>query len=84
MSDFLLFIDDLAKRFPIHVNITYSKTCDWTIEVYKRGMADCFPKSPRRGEDAMLCNVQEHDMELAFAKAHCEVKEWMMENNGGY
>lgn len=84
MSDFLLFMDELVKRFPLHVKITYNKTTDWVIYVYKKNCADDYPNSPKDGEDACVCLVQACDMELAFAKAHVDVKEWLLENEGGY
>lgn len=84
MNDFLLFIDDLKSRFAVHVEITYSKTCDWMVYVYKKGCADDYPMSERNENDVVLCKVQHPDMEFAFAKAQVAVKEWLMENNGGY
>lgn len=84
MSDFLKFIDELAHHFPVHVSINYSKICDWEIYVFKQGCADDFPESSRIGDDAILCHAQSSDVELAFALAHVKVKEWLLENNGGY
>lgn len=84
MSDFLRFVDDLRHRFPVHVEIYYSKIMDWCIRVTKQGCASDYPKSPHDGNDAIMCDVQDCDMELAFAMAHVALKEWMLENNGGY
>ena len=84
MSDFLRFVDDLRKRFPIHVEIYYSKIMDWCIRITKVGCASDCPESPHDGNDAVLCNVQDLDMELAFAKAHVELKEWLSDYDGGY
>lgn len=84
MSDFLQFIDNLAHRFPVHVEITYSKITDWMIYVYKKGAAKDYPKSDSAQGDAVLCCEQDSDMELCFAKAHVAVKEWLSDNNGGY
>ena len=85
MSDFLLFIDDLAGRFPVHVEIYYSHIMDWCIKVYKKGAADEYPESMRdAANNAILCHVQDNDLQLAFARAHVCVKEWLLENNGGY
>ena len=84
MTDFLKFIDDLRHRFPIHVEITYNKTCDWCIYVYKRGCSEDYPSSERNGNDAILCYEQDHNIEFCFAKAHVAVKEWMCEHEGGY
>lgn len=84
MNDFLLFINDLRYRFPVHLEIYYSRFMDWCIKVYKKDCADDYPGSPRSGTDAILCDVQSGDMELAFAKAHVAVKEWLIEYDGGY
>lgn len=85
MTEFLQFIDDLRHRMAIHVDITYSKTCDWVIYVYRKGCADDYPNgAPAQGDDAVMCSVADVDMELCFAKAHVKLKEWMLEYNGGY
>ena len=84
MNDFLKFIDELVHDFPVHVSIYYSKISDWHIRVYKKECASEFPESPRIENDAILCDVQSCDMELAFAMAHVEVKNWLCEYNGGY
>ena len=84
MEDFLKFIDELRHRFPVHVEIYYSKIVDWCITVYKKGCANDYPNSARNGDDAVLCNVQDCDIEYCFAKAYVAVKDWMLDNNGGY
>ena len=84
MSEFLEFLDKLVEHFPLHVEIYYSKIMDWCIRVTKVGCASGYPGSPRDGDDAVLCNVQDCDMNLAFAKAQVEVKEWLSKFNGGY
>ena len=84
MNEFLQFIDKLTSRFPVHVEITYSKVMNWCIYVYKRGCAKDYPKSPKSGEDVILCRVQSGDMALCFARAQCAVKEWLSEYEGGY
>lgn len=85
MTDFLRFIEELVQRFPIHVEITYNKTCDWRIYVYKSGCASDYPDSLNDGcGNAILCSEQDCDMELCFAKAHVAVKEWLCEHEGGY
>lgn len=84
MDDFMKFIDELKNRFPVHVEIYYSKICDWRIYVFKKGCAEDYPESEREGNDAVLCDEQDGDMELCFAKAHVAVKEWLMEHDGGY
>lgn len=84
MTEFLKFLDKKVSDFPMHIEISYSKICDWTIYIYKKGCANDYPDSNHKGDDAVICHVQDCDMELAFAKAQCEVKEWFLENCGGY
>lgn len=84
MSDFLKFLNEKLKYFPMHVEIGYNKTCDWIIYIYKRGCADDYTKSKRNGNDAVIVREQDGDMELCFARAHVALKEWLLENEGGY
>ena len=77
MADFLKFFDDKKSDYPMHLEIGYCKICDWSIHIYKRGCG-------KNGGDLEIVNVQECDMELCFAKAQVELKEWLSENNGGY
>ena len=84
MSDFLRFLNEILKDFPMHIEISYNKTCDWGIYIYKKGCAQDYPSSEKYGEDAIVVNVQDGDMELCFARAHVALKGWLSENNGGY
>jgi hypothetical protein len=84
MNDFLIFFDDLKRRFPMHLEITYSKICDWTIRIYKKNMAHEYPEARHDGFDVIMVCESELDMELCFAKAHVALKEWMLEFNDGY
>lgn len=84
MHDFLKFYDELTQSFPLHLEISQCKICDWMITVYKKGCADDYQNSKRDENDAILVDVQDMDMELCFAKAHVELKEWLLENKGGY
>lgn len=78
------FINKKLDNFPMHVSIGYNRTCDWGIYIYKKGCANDYPNSKRDGENAVIVDVQDCDMELAFARAHVELKEWLLENCGGY
>jgi len=84
MEGFIKFINALIGRFPLHVEIGYNKTCDWNIYIYKKGCAMDYSNSECDGDNAVLCNIQDCDVELAFAKAQCEVKKWLREHEGGY
>lgn len=68
----------------VHVEIYYSKIVDWCICVKKVGCASDYPESKCVGDDAILCDVQDCDMELAFARAHVAVKDWLIRFNKGY
>ena len=50
----------------------------------KKGCADDYPKARRNGEDVIIVDESDCDMELCFAKAHVGLKEWLLEFNGGY
>ena len=84
MNEFLKFFDEKVHQFPMHLSIRYNKTCDWEIYVYKQGCATDYPKSEKCGEDAVIVSVQDGDMELCFAKAQVQLKEWLCEFEGGY
>lgn len=77
MQDFLKFFKSIVSDYPMHLSIGYSKTCDWTIYIYKKGCDE-------NGGDLQIVNVGDCDMELCFAKAQVELKEWLSENLGGY
>lgn len=77
MDDFLRFIDGLSSKFPIRIEISHSGVMDWCITVYKQeGDSDY--------KESLICHAQDSDMELCFAKAHVEVKHWMLAHVGGY
>ena len=77
MRDFLKFFDTIADNFPMHMEITYSKITDYSIYIYKKGCAE-------DGYDLKIVYVQSCDIELCFAMAQVQLKEWLSENNGGY
>ena len=84
MNEFLMFVDDLRCRFPIHVEIYYSKIMDWCIKITKKGCAKDYPNSMYDGSDAILVTESGCDMQLVFAKAYVALKEWLSANVGGY
>lgn len=84
MNEFLKFLNEKVKDFQMRIEIGYNKTCGWNIYIYKRDCAKDYLKSPANGQDAVICNVQSGDMELAFAEAQVAVKKWFLENCGGY
>lgn len=84
MNDFLIFVDELRHRFPIHVEIYYSKIMDWYITITKKGCASDYPRAQHIGEDVIIVEVQDSDISLCFAKAHVMLKQWLLEFEGGY
>ena len=84
MNDFLKFFDEKTHDFPMHLEIGYSKICDWNIRIYKEGCASDYPNAICDGEDVIIVYESDCDMELCFAKAHVALKQWLLEFNGGY
>ena len=84
MYEFLKFVEKLVETFPVHVEITYSKTTDWSILIYKKGAAKQYPNCEHCDDDAVLVCSSEVDMELCFASAYVMLKEWLMKYRGGY
>ena len=84
MIEFLLFMNKLKETFPFHLEITYNKTCDWQIYVFKKGCSDDYPEAKNVDGNVIICDVQDGDMEMCFAKAQISVKEWLLEFENGY
>lgn len=77
MDDFLRFFDKKVQSYSMHLEIYYSKITNWCINIYKKGCGE-------NGEDSKICNVQDCDMELCFARAYVALKEWFCKNEDGY
>lgn len=85
MNEFLKFFDEHAKSFPMHLAIHYSKFTDWCIAIFKIQCADMYPNATTTPEgDVVIVRVQDVDIELCFAKAYVQLKEWLLKYNGGY
>lgn len=74
MPEFLRFIDELRECRKVWLEIGYSSVVDWCIIVHLIV----------KNEKKCVVSVQNCDREYAFAKAHVELKEWLLENEGGY
>ena len=74
MTEFLHFIDKIKYNRKVWLEVAYSSVVDWYISVYLivNGKKEC------------VVNSRSCDMEYTFAKAHTELKEWLLENEGGY
>lgn len=77
MYDFLKFFDKKRRTYPMHLSVEYSKLCDWTIRIWKKGCDE-------DGGDLEIVYVQHCDMEYVFACAHTALKEFLLEYEGGY
>lgn len=76
MDDFLRFYNMIKDGNGWALEIYHSSIMDWCITIgYKT-------THPKHGTD--IIKVQDNDMELAFAKAQIKLKEWLLDNNGGY
>ena len=77
MDDFLKFFAEKVKTYPMHLEITYSKVTDWGVREWRRGTAYA-------GADEELVNVQDCAAALCFAVAQVQLKNWLLEHEGGY
>ncbi len=84
MNEFLRFFNETVHRLPMHMEIRYNKHEDWVIEIWRAGMAEDYPTAKHIGGDVTICYAQDNDIELCFAKAHVDLKEWLIEYEGGY
>jgi hypothetical protein len=75
MEEFLKFYNHVKKDFWT-LNIYHSRIVDWGITV---GYNSTHSKN---GET--IIQVQNCDIEYVFAKAQVELKDWLLENEGGY
>ena len=74
MEDFLRFFDSkVSSGYYMRLEIGYNKVAGYCIRVYHKGMGP-------DGEDQNLAYVQDSDIELAFAKAHVQLKKWLRDS----
>lgn len=52
--------------------------------IYKKGCAEDYPEARHDGEDVLIVDESDCDIELCFAKAHVGLKEWLLEFDSGY
>jgi hypothetical protein len=72
MKEFIDTYENWELKFGLKLEIYHSSIVDWCIRVGFKHKTD------------IILNIQESDLELAFAKAQIKLKEWLLENNGGY
>lgn len=76
MIEFLKFYDEKYFEKGWRLEIYHSSIMDWCITV---GYKSTHPKS-----DEIILNIQNNDLEYIFAKAQVLLKDWLIENDGGY
>lgn len=61
---------------------------DWTLDIYHSSIMDwCITvgyKTTNEKNGQIIINIQDCDVDLAFAKAQVALKEWLLEHQGGY
>ena len=75
--DFLQWFDEVVDSTPMHFELTYSKTIDWFIYIWRKGTG-----KDDANEEIFRC--MDIDLSLLFAKAEIAVKEYLTDTNGGY
>lgn len=77
MQDFLKFYDLMADKYGFTLNIYRYGVSDWVIRIGYTGENVSCPVET-------IVSVQNCDMDLAFATAQVEFKEWLLDHKGGY
>ena len=67
----------LVQEYTMHFALEYSKTVDWCLTIWKKGCA-------ADGSDIVICELQDSDLNYVLAKGEVLVKDWLLENKGGY
>lgn len=75
MNEFIKFFDDICR--------IKGHKC-WRLEIYYSDIMDWCISITNRDTEKRIVDVQDCDVELAFAKAQVQLKEWLLENEGGY
>jgi hypothetical protein len=65
-----------AARLGLTMEIYHSSIVDWIIKIEQ--------KETRFRKGSIIVNIQHSDYQYALAKAQVELKEWLLENDGGY
>ena len=77
VSEFLRFFDEITRRYPMRMELTYSRGTDWTINIWRKGTGD-------DGKDERILLLQDCDLDYVMAKAQVILKDWLSDNVGGY
>lgn len=72
-------MDDLfalvSGQYKFHLGLLYSSTCDWILRIYRRD---------KSGKDVEIFNEQNVDIQYLISKAQVAVKDYLVDNYGGY
>lgn len=78
MNEFLRYFHGIVGVFPMHLEIYYSRTMDWCVNVWKKSCADMYPGCERNSDgDAILVRVQDCTPESAGEEALKSLKKWI-------
>ena len=77
MNEFLRFFDEIIHRYPMHMVLSYSKTTDWLLHVWREGTDD-------NGKNEDVLWEQDCDLDYVLARAQVDLKDWLTRNMGGY
>lgn len=75
MSEFIKFFNEVSSR---------KNHRHWRLEIYYSSVVDWNITITDRNTDKQIISVQNCDVDYVFAKAQVELKEWLLENEGGY
>jgi hypothetical protein len=77
VSDFLKFFNEVAQPYGLLLSVDCNNINEWNVLIQKR----IYEKDK---DNIGICNIRSYDMELCFAQAQVELKNWLTENMGGY
>ena len=67
----------LAESYTMHLDFSYSKTCDWMLQIWKKGCGE-------NGGNMIIFSDNDGDPDLLLAKGEAALKTWLRERFGGY
>lgn len=59
-----------AQDYTMHLELTYSKTCDWRLHIWKKGCGS-------DGGDLEICNIQDCDLRSVLEEGAYFVKQYL-------
>lgn len=68
---------EIVKVHKFHITMGYAPVCGWVVYVMRRGCAS-------DGSDLIIFDGEDSDLSLLLAKAEVAVKEYCINELGGY